>query len=128
MGYAFVEVKVERNIGHDARESTAQEGVLAALFQLVALAALKLIQMRVYVINTAVLFDQLNRRFVADTAHAGDIIGGVAYEGLVIDELFRLNAEALHHMRDVVSLGRAAAPRLRRGRGQFNDDVLVNQL
>jgi hypothetical protein len=44
------------------------------------------------------LLDELGRRLVAHAGNAGDVVGGVAPERLVVDQLDRLEAVALAHL------------------------------
>src|SRR5258708_38249074 len=97
MSDTFLEFKLKRNVDHDPREITAQEGIVAPLFELVMLAALDLVQMLVDAFHRAVFLEQLRCRLLPGSARAGHVVGWIADETFVIDILVGPHAETFDY-------------------------------
>ena len=94
---------VERHVGANGDEVFAEKGHVPIGFQCrLGARGCDLCQMIVDVLNRAVLLQQLRRALLADAFHAGDVVAGVAFERLEIDELLRRQAKALFDQRFIV--------------------------
>ena len=89
----LVEVERDGQVGADARQVLAEvSGVLAGA-QVFPGLSWDLIQVRVDIIQVAVLVDQLDGCLLAHAFDARDVIRGVTEQGFVIHHLLRPDAE-----------------------------------
>ena len=96
--------KVERKVevADDGGHVTAQERHILVVDHLLFLLAFELVHMLVDAFKVPVCLQQLCSRLVADTRHAGNVVGRVAFEAEEIDELVGAHAVALLHLRGPV--------------------------
>ena len=104
--------------------AVAQHDLVGGGEVLAQLGAAHLVQVSVKGVDLAELLEQLDGGLFAHPGHAGDVVGGVADERLVVDELLGRQAIALGDLRQPVGGRRGVRP----ARGVEHADVVVHQL
>ena len=85
-----------RHVGVELHQLPAQQGLLAILFEVLLLGrAADFVHVREDVLQGAVFLQQVAGRLGADQRHARHVVGRVADQGLVIDDLVRRDAPLL---------------------------------
>ena len=101
-----LEVQLDRQVAHDARQLATHLDLVEVLAQLVAqLLGRDLVDPGEHRVQAAELADELRRGLLTDPGDAGDVVGGVALERLVVDHLVGSEAESLVDPGDVVDDG-----------------------
>ncbi len=90
-GHVVGEVRVDGSVQHDGAELPAEVGVLFIVDEVLFLlrSEAEFLDVVVDVVDAVVLRDPLLRRLRTDARDTGDVVGGVALEGLDLDEFFR---------------------------------------
>ncbi len=87
------EIEVHFQIGADARQVVTHVGGFLAGFEFALPAFFDLVEVLINAVERAEFFEQADGGLFADALHAGDVVGGVADDGFVIDHLVGAYAE-----------------------------------
>ena len=123
LGAGFVQVEADLQVGYNGRQAAAEVGVVAASRQLLAHAFGQFIQVGIDALQGIVFLQQADGRLFANASHAGDVVGGIADQGLVIHHLVGAHAQVLQHIFGKIIFGIGAALA-----GQIHQDALVDEL
>ena len=102
---SFGQIQGNLQVGADQGQSLAQISRLAARFQTSLHPGGQLVEVGIDLIQGVVGLQQRDGRLLAHPAYAGDVIGGVAHQGLVIYDLIGPHAQVALHLLGQVILG-----------------------
>jgi hypothetical protein len=120
---ASIELQLDREIGEDAADLARHERRLPVLGEALAHLALHVVEVLVDRVERPELLEQAAGGLLPHARHAGDVVGGIALERLVVEHLVGAEAVALHDPGLVVDDG-GGDPHARRQEA----DVVVDQL
>ena len=114
-----VHMAVQIAIGFDGHELAANGQPVQRLAQVLARSALDVGRIGHQGIERAILQQPFGSRFGAYLVHAGDVVGGIAHQGLKVDHQLRRHAKFVLHASSIAALA---------GHGVDHGDVRVNKL